>query len=146
MAFHSYHPPVFVLGRKPGTDVFRPRSAEHPEDEFFPGLLLIKTEGSIHFANAQRVGEQIWPLIEEARPRVMVLDCSAVPDIEYTALKMLSEAEEKLREAGIFLWLAALNPGPLQVIHRSPLGERLGRERLLFNLEQALERYQQQSA
>jgi high affinity sulfate transporter 1 len=144
MAFHSNHPPVFVLGRKPGTDVFRPRSAEHPEDQFFPGLLLIKTEGSIHFANAQRVGEKIWPLIEELRPRVVVLDCSAVPDIEYTALKMLTEAEEKLRETGIALWLAALNPGPLQVVHRSPLSERLGRERLLFNLEQAVTRYQQE--
>jgi hypothetical protein len=29
-----------VLGRKPGTDVFRPLSPEHPGDETFPGLLI----------------------------------------------------------------------------------------------------------
>ena len=32
------NPPVYVLGRKPGTDAFRPRSKEHPGDETFPDL------------------------------------------------------------------------------------------------------------
>ena len=45
-------PPVYVLGRKPGTNVFRPRSKEHPEDETFPGLLLLRLEGRVFFANA----------------------------------------------------------------------------------------------
>jgi sulfate permease, SulP family len=31
------NPPVYVLRRKPGTNVFRPESPEHPEDETFPG-------------------------------------------------------------------------------------------------------------
>ena len=38
-------PPVYVLGRKPGTNVFRPRSKEHPQDETYPGLLLLRLEG-----------------------------------------------------------------------------------------------------
>jgi len=44
----------------------------------------------MHFASAQRVGEKMWDLIHEAKPNVLVLDRSAVPDIEYTALKMLA--------------------------------------------------------
>ena len=40
LAYQAADPPVYVLGRKPGTNVFRPRSAENPEDETFPGLLL----------------------------------------------------------------------------------------------------------
>jgi anti-anti-sigma regulatory factor len=81
-------------------------------------------------------------MIREAKPQVLVLDCSAVPDIEYTALKMLTEAEEKLREAGITLWLAALNPTVLEIINRSKLGKILTRERLFSNLELAAEAYQ----
>src|SRR5262249_55537321 len=42
------NPPVHVLGRKPGTDVFRPRSAEHPEDLAVPGLLILRTEGRVY--------------------------------------------------------------------------------------------------
>ena len=54
---------------EPLTDVFRPRSEEHPEDEIFPGLLLLKTEGVIHFANAQRIGELMSRLIEGNQSR-----------------------------------------------------------------------------
>ena len=45
LAYQMADPPVHVLGRKPGTNVFRPRSREHPEDETFPGLLLVRPEG-----------------------------------------------------------------------------------------------------
>jgi len=134
--------PVYVLGRKPGTtSFFRPRSAEHPEDETFPGLLLLKIEGNVHFANASRLGDLIWPLIQQYQPRVVVLDLSAMPDLEYTALKMLTDAEVKLRESGIELWLAALNPEPLQLIQKTPLGVALGRERMIYSLKHVVEVY-----
>ncbi len=146
LVYHGSRRPVFVLGRKPGTAVFRPVSPEHPEDEQFPGLLLLKTEGMIHFANAQRISDLAWPLIETHRPRVIVLDCSAVPDLEYTALKRLSEGEKKLRQAGISLWLAGLNPEPLALVQNSELGRTLGRERMHFNVERAVEAYLRQTA
>jgi high affinity sulfate transporter 1 len=145
LALHGSRRPVFVLGRKPGTDVFRPRSKDHPEDEFFQGLLIVKTEGMVHFANAQRIGDLIWPLILENKPRVVVLDCSAIPDLEYTALKMLSEAEQRMQQSGINLWLAGLNPEPLQLIQNSALGRRLGRAGMYFNVEQAVRSFLAQS-
>jgi MFS superfamily sulfate permease-like transporter len=146
LAYQAAHPRVYVLGRKPGTDVFRPRSAEHPEDESVLGLLLVRPEGRIFFANAQRIGEQLLPLVEAAGPRVLAIDFSAVPDIEYSALKMLIEGEERLRERGVLLWLVALNPEVLGMVQRSSLGETLGRERLLFNLQTAVDRFRSQDA
>ena len=77
---------------------------------------------------------------------MVLLDLSAVPDLEFTALRMIDDGEEKLREAGARLWLAALNRDVLQVVQRSPLGERLGREGMFFTLEQALAKYQSESA
>jgi MFS superfamily sulfate permease-like transporter len=142
LAYQVADPPVHVLGRKPGTNVFRARTSEHPEDETFPGLLLLRPEGRIFFANAERIAHKIRPLIEEARPRVVVFDLSGVFDLEYTALKMLTEAETRSRENGVLLWLAGLNPGVLEVVRRSPLGATLGRERMFFNLEQAVAAYQ----
>ncbi len=55
LASQATHPPVYVLGRKPGTNVFRPRSEEHPEDETFPGLLLLRLEGRVFFANVEQI-------------------------------------------------------------------------------------------
>jgi high affinity sulfate transporter 1 len=142
LAYQDYNPPVYVLGRKRGTDVFRPLSGKHRADETWPGLLMLRTEGRVFFANAQGLGEKMTRLLEPAQPSVVVLDCSAIPDLEYTALKMLIEAEERLRKRGIQLWLAALNPQVMNVIKRTPLAQRLGRERMLFNLEVAVERYE----
>jgi MFS superfamily sulfate permease-like transporter len=72
---------------------------------------------------------------------VLLLDCSAMIDIEFTALKMLTEAEDKLRRGGIVLWVAAMNPEVLARVKRSTLGERLGRERMFFNRRTAVESY-----
>jgi high affinity sulfate transporter 1 len=141
LAYQVADPPVHVLGRMPGTNVFRPRSPEHPEDETFPGLLLLQPEGRVFFANAARIGQKIGPLIEAEKPRVVVLYLRGVFDLEYTALKMLTEAEKRQRENGVLLWLVGLNPGVLAMVQRSPLGETLGRDRMFFNLEQAVARY-----
>jgi MFS superfamily sulfate permease-like transporter len=138
----TYDPPVYALGRKRGTYVFRPLSEEHPDDETWPGLLILRAEGRVFFANAQRIGDKMWPLIEKAKPSVILLDCSAIFDIEYTALKMLAEAEERLRRDGIMLWLAALNPDVLTVVKRSKLGETLGRDRMFFNRQTAVEHFE----
>jgi sulfate permease, SulP family len=142
LAYQLADPPVHVLGRKPGTNVFRPRSEEHPEDETFPGLLMLRPEGRIFFANVNRVGEKMRRSIAEAKPKVVALHLRGVFDLEYTALKMLTEAEKRYRESGVFLWLVGLNPGVLAMVQRSPLGQILGRDRMFFNLEQAVAKYQ----
>jgi MFS superfamily sulfate permease-like transporter len=142
LAVQVANPPVYVLGRKPGTNVFRPRTPEHPEDETFPGLLLLRLEGWIFFVNAEPIAEKMRPLIAQAAPRVVALDLSGVNDLEYTALKMLTEAEKRSREHGLLLWLVGLAPGVLATVQRSPLGKTLGRERMFFNLEQAVAKYQ----
>jgi len=142
LAQPAYSPPVYAVGRKRNTDVFRPLLPEHPDVETWPGLLIVRVEGRVFFANAQRIGDRIWPLVEQTKPIVIVIDCSAIFDIEYTALKMLTEADERLQRDGTTLWLAALNPNVFAAMSRSKLGEKLGRERMFFNLQAAVERYQ----
>jgi len=141
LAYQVADPPVYVLGRKPGTNVFRPRSEEHPDDETFPGLLLLRPEGRIFFANAEHIAEKIRFFIEEAQPKVVALHLRGVPDLEYTALKMLTEGEKRQRERGVRLWLVGMNPQVLEVIQRSPLGEALGPHAMHFNLEIAVAEY-----
>ena len=97
--------------------------------------------GFLVVANAANAGAKMQALVDQTQPRVIVLECSATPDIEYTALSMLIEAEQKLRARGMSLWLAGLNPDVLQTIERSPLPAAIGRERIYVNLRQALEAY-----
>ena len=101
---------MHVIGRKRGADVLRPLSPEHPDDETFEGLLILRPEGRLFFANAQNVADRINALIAEHRPRVVALDMSRVPDIEYSALQALIEGEKRATDRGIVVWLVGLNP------------------------------------
>jgi anti-anti-sigma factor len=142
LSSQAANPRVSVIGRKRGADVLRPLSPEHPDDETFEGLLIVRPEGRLFFVNAQNVGEQIVALVQQHQPRVLALDMSRVSDVEYSALQALMEGEKRLAERGIVLWLAGLNPGVLEVVQHAGFDQRLGRERLLFNARAAIERYQ----
>jgi SulP family sulfate permease len=146
LASQTAHPRVSVIGRKRGADVLRPLSPEHPDDETFEGLLIVRPEGRLFFANAQVVGEQIAALVEQHKPRVVALDMSRVPDIEYSALRMLMEGEQRASEKGATVWLVGLNPDVLEVARRAGLDRRLGRERMLFNAREAIAQYQAMQA
>jgi len=141
LGYQVANPRVYVLGRERGTTKFRPRSAEHPEDEFEPGLLLVRLEGRVFFLNAERIGDQIRDLIAEGRPRVVVLDLRAVFDLEYSALKMLIDAEARGRAAGVQLWLGAMQPDVETIVKRSPLGVALGPERIFNSIDTAVTRF-----
>ena len=59
LASQTAHPRVSVIVRKRGADVLRPLSPEHPDDESFEGLLILRPEGRLFFVNAQDVTDQI---------------------------------------------------------------------------------------
>ena len=122
--------------------MLRPLSPEHPDDETFEGLLIVRPEGRLFFVNAQNVSDQIKALIDKYQPRVLALDMSRVPDLEYSALQALMEGEQRFTDRGTIVWLVALNPGVLEIVRHAGLADRLGRDRMLFNARAAIERYQ----
>jgi SulP family sulfate permease len=146
LASQTAHPRVSVIGRKRGADVLRPLSPEHPDDETFDGLLILRPEGRLFFVNVQHVVEQIGALVEQHHPRVLALDMSRVPDLEYSALQVLMEREQRTTGSGVVTWLVGLNPGVLETVRHSELGDRLGRERMLFNAREAIQQYQRMQA
>lgn len=141
LASQAANPHIHVIGRKRGTDVLRPLSPEHPDDETFPGLLIVRPEGRIFFLNAQHISQKIQELTKKHAPRVLLLDMSSVPDLEYSALQMFIEGERQFAEHGIRVWLCGLSETVLEVVRNSSLANQLGRDRMLFNAQRAIEQY-----
>jgi SulP family sulfate permease len=146
LASQTAHPRVSIIGRKRGADVLRPLAPEHPDDETFEGLLILRPEGRLFFVNAQYVAERIEALVAEHRPRVITIDMSRVPDIEYSALQTLEEVARRQTGGGVAVWVAALNPGAMEIARNAGWDERLGRDRLLFNARAAIEKYRAMQA
>ena len=122
----SCFPPVYAIGRMPGTDVFRPISPDNPDDETFPGLLMVRTVGHMNFASGPSARAKFRNMIDGMDLRVIAIDFSAVTGLEYTALENMVELEEQLSDQGIELWLVDLNPEPLKIVQRSSLGGDFG--------------------
>jgi high affinity sulfate transporter 1 len=142
LAYQVADPDVYIMGRKRGTNVFRPRSKENPEDEEFPGLLVLRIEGRVFFANSGHIANKMRPLIDQHKPTIVAIDMSGVPDLEYTALKTLTDAEKRNREQGKRLWLVGMNPRVLAMVRKSQLGSALGNDNMHFNLEIAVSKFQ----
>lgn len=142
LASQTAHPVVAVVGRKRGTDELRPVSPEHPEIEPVPGLLIVRPMGRLYFVNAQSVQDQIATLFAHYQPQVLAIDLSRVTDIEYSALLALMEAEQRATGRGAVVWLAGLNPSVRELVRHAGLDQRLGPDRLLFNAQAVVARYQ----
>ena len=134
-------PPVQWLVRKPGTRIWRVRSPDNPQDESIPGLLVVRPEGRAYFGNAAAMGAKIMALLHDVHPKVLLIDASAIPGFEYTALKMLVDAEARLAEEGVQLWLAALTPESLELVRRTSLASTLGNARMFFNVDSAADAF-----
>ncbi|HYQ45440.1 MAG TPA: SulP family inorganic anion transporter [Polyangiaceae bacterium] len=144
LSIQAARPQVYAIGKKRNADVLRPLSAEHSDDETVEGLLIARPEGRIFFLNADSVASQIEALIKKYQPRVVALDMSRVPDIEYSALRMLQDLDRRTKSRGLEFWLVALNPNALETVSNAGLAADLGRERMLFNARVAIQRFQEQ--
>ena len=107
-----------------------------------PGCCCCRIEGRLFFANAQRVADLIGSEQQRTRAQVLVIDCSAVIDVEYTAIKVLEQLDDKLRRNGCELRFAGMTRGVFEVVERSGIGSRIGHERMFLNLQAAVEAYE----
>ena len=140
LLYLASNPPVYELGRKVGTNAFRALK-DHTADETFPGLLILRTEGVMFFASAPHAIDRIALMVREHQPKIVVLDCSPVPNFEYTAIKEFIDLDDKLHASDVTLWLAALNPEAFETVEKTVLGKALGHERMFITMEQAVEFY-----
>jgi high affinity sulfate transporter 1 len=137
------NPKVYVIGRRRDADVLLPISPEFRDVKAIEGLLILRPEGRLFFANAQLVADRIKGFIAEHNPRVVVIDMSRVFDIEYSALQMLIDGEKRASDFGAIVWFAGLNPGVEESVKASKLADRLGSQRLFVNTRAAIRQYEE---
>lgn len=142
LGFQAANPVVNVIGRIRGTNGFRPLSPQYPDDEIYPGLIMIRPEGRLFFLNAEIVAEKIRSLwTSQPGSHTVLLDLRGVFDLEYSALKMIVDAERRQRKSGLKLIIAAPNEQVRGMLMRSDLGESLGEDGIFDSLDMAVAHY-----
>lgn len=109
--FRTSRPHIAVVGLVPGTEHFR--NVLRHRVLVSPRLLTLRVDESLYFANARALEDAVNREVA-ARPELkhVVLQCTAINDIDASALESLEAVTERLRSAGISLHLSEVK-GPV---------------------------------
>lgn len=122
--WYSSRPHIAIVGQVPGTEHYRNvlRHKVDTHDE----ILGLRVDGSLFFANARFLEDRVAAEVA-ARPhlRHLILQCTAVNDIDASALESLRTIEERLRDGGIQLHLSEVKGPVMDRLQRSDFLTRL---------------------
>lgn len=135
LVWRSSHPHMAVVGRVSGTEHFR--NVDRHRVETLPGLVALRVDESLYFANAQVLEDRIERLLQsQADTRCVLLIMSAVNQLDTTALEMLTGLDKSLAERGIVLQFAEIKGPVLDRLRTTPLGRRM-QDRIFLSTHQA---------
>ncbi len=122
--YKSSRPHFAVVGQVRDTDHFR--NVERHNVITSPRLLTLRIDESLYFANARFMEDAIYDLaLDKPQIEHVVLMCSAVNDIDLSALESLEAINERLMTANIKFHLSEV---------KGPVMDKLKRSHLLHNL------------
>ena len=119
-------PHFAVLGRLPGTDVFR-NINRFEEAETVPGALILRIDGPIYFGNTDYLKRALARLDSEREGlAAVIIDASAISRIDSSADAVLHDIAEDYQRRGIVLFVAGPNGPVRDAMRRSGLREQIG--------------------
>jgi sulfate permease, SulP family len=138
LIYVATRPPMPLLGRQPGTHVFRDLD-ENPGDETFPGIAVLRLDGGLFFATADALEERIRELAEEADPHhALVLDLEGVNFVDAQGSAKIAEIHELTEADGVVLRLARVKPQVLAVLEADGVAGRIGADHIHGNVQRAV--------
>ena len=133
-------PPIALLGRERGTQVFRDLD-DHPADETFPGVVVLRLDSGLFFATAQALEDRVRTFAEDGSAPLdaVVLDLEGVNFIDSQGAEQLTTIHELAASHDATLRLARVKPPVLAVLHADGFTELLGADHIHGNVHRAVE-------
>jgi MFS superfamily sulfate permease-like transporter len=140
-----WRPHTAVLGKPEGVPGYHDLT-RYPEASRIPGLLMIRWDAPLIFANANLFRNLVRHLIArtEPRPEWVVVAAEPITDVDTTAADMLVDLDLELNAAGIHLILAELKDPVKDKIERYGLYETIDRRHFYPTIEVAVEAFYQE--
>lgn len=124
--WRSAHPHIAELGWLEDEGVFR-NIRRHPRAVVPPGMLLVRVDASLYFANMAFVRDWLREaLARRTDVHAIVFDLSGVNDMDAVALATLEELMEGQRERGIAFAFAGMKGPVRDLVQRAGWTEKYG--------------------
>lgn len=139
-------PNTAILGRLPNTNIFR-NIVHFPEGQTIPGLVILRIDASLYFANVVFLKEKIHEICDQhaADLKAIILDASAVNDLDSSADTALHQLSDEFKQKGITFYIAGIKAPVREVMKRSGLYGILGSDHFFFTIDAAVKRFQEKT-
>jgi len=130
MVWRASEARLTFLGRPGGG--LEPVDTQDDPRAAIPGLLIVRPDEMLFFANAASVRDGILAAVRTSSTPVSVtlLDLSLTPELDVPAVEALDDLHGRLADDGIELWLCHLRPAVRDLLDRAGLLERIGPARI----------------
>ncbi len=131
-------PRMPLMGREPGTHVFRDLD-EHPGDEQYPGVVILRLDGGLFFATSDALEDRVREVaLSTSGITGIVLDCEGIDFIDSQGSAKLHEVLGLARQAGITLRLARVKPAVHDLLACDGVLDDIGAENIHGNIDHAV--------
>lgn len=122
--YRSSRPHIAEVGLVPGTEHFRNINRHRVETN--PAILTIRVDESLFFANARYLEDYLYDrVVGDPDLKHVILLCSAVNDIDTSALESLEAIDHRFKDMGLKLHLSEV---------KGPVMDRLSRTHFLHDM------------
>ncbi|AFP65321.1 sulfate permease (nucleomorph) [Chroomonas mesostigmatica CCMP1168] len=140
----SVKPPTSVLGRIPGTVVYRDVKW-YSGSVKTPGGILFRMDAPLFFVNSSVLRKKVFRKEEKYREKnpislfYIILDCRGMTDIDSTGLQVLNELEEKYNKQGVFLAFANVNERVRKLMKAGNLNSMVAPKKIFSRIHDGVE-------
>jgi sulfate permease, SulP family len=138
IVWHSYHPHTGVM--VPNEKGLWRSIPVAPGEESSPGLVIYRFGAALFYANAGRFSQEIRTLVESCPTHVkwLVVDAEAIAQVDYSAARVVAELVEDLKERGVAVLFARVQPYLQEDMDRHHLTEVIGADRIFVRMHEAM--------
>ncbi len=142
MIYRSSRPHLASVGRIPGAPGAYSDLERHPENTPVPGVLILRLQGPLYYANALTVRDQVRKRVDATEPpaRALVLEIGAQDTIDLTATNVLAAMCRELRGRGIEVYLSDMHAPMLAFGPFTGVLDSIGDDHLVPAIDLAVER------
>jgi high affinity sulfate transporter 1 len=140
VVYRSSRPHVSSLGRVPGVPGAYSDLGRHPENLQVPGVLIVRLDAQLYYANALTYRDRVKALIEEMEspPHAVIFDSSAQDEIDVTSTDVLKGMVKELHAKGIVVYLTDVHAPVLEHARKTGLIESIGEDHLFATVDLAV--------
>ncbi len=136
--WRTSRPHVAVLGRVPGTSIYR-NLERYPAAETAPGVACVRIDAPLYFANTAFLKDLLLERLPDPDTRHLVLDATGIGSVDAQALDTLDEVVEALERRGVQLWLAGVRGPVRDALTVAGLWDRVGAAHFVERVHEAVD-------